>query len=96
MAHTRGPWFADYGDFDVFDENGACVARAVDGQRDSGDRIGAVEHEANLNLIAASPELLEACAAALDWAASQDDELAPEWVEQLVAAVALATSGGRS
>lgn len=58
MTHTPAPWSADYGDFDVFDERGACVARAVQGTRDDGSRIEATEHEANLNLIAAAPELL--------------------------------------
>lgn len=58
--HTPGPWSADYGDFGCYADTGAEVAQAIHGNHDNGGRIGSPEVEANLKLIAAAPELLNA------------------------------------
>lgn len=58
MGHTPGPWSADYGDFAAYCDTGAEVCEASAGIRDDGTRIPCEEMEANLNLIAAAPELL--------------------------------------
>lgn len=60
MAHTPGPWSADYGDFAAYCETGAEVCEVTRGKHDDGSRIPDDEMEANLNLVAAAPELLAA------------------------------------
>lgn len=64
MGHTPGPWSADYGDFAAYCDTGAEVCEVTRGRRDDGSRIPDDEMEANLNLVAAAPELLEALIAA--------------------------------
>ena len=59
MAHTPGPWSADYGDFAAYCETGAEVCEVTRGRHDDGSRIPDDEMEANLNLVAAAPDLLE-------------------------------------
>lgn len=61
MAYTPGPWSCDYGDFAVYCDTGAEVCAVTQGNHDDGTNISATEMEANLNLIAAAPELLQAC-----------------------------------
>jgi hypothetical protein len=38
-------------------------------------------------LLAAAPNLLRACRAALDWADAQDEDLLPNWVQKMAKAV---------
>jgi hypothetical protein len=57
---TKGEWSSDYGDYSIFCETGAEIARVVPGAHDDGSVISDREMEANLELLAAAPELLEA------------------------------------
>lgn len=58
--HTPGPWSADYGDFAAYCETGAEVCEVKRGNHDDGTRIADAEMEANLRLVAAAPDLLDA------------------------------------
>jgi len=60
--HTPGPWSIHH-EFNVFDENGRCVASC--GGYSSNFRDVEPENRANAMLIAAAPDLLEACRALL-------------------------------
>ena len=57
---TKGEWSSDYGDYSIFCETGAEIARVVPGAHDDGSVISDREMEANLELLAAAPALLEA------------------------------------
>lgn len=59
--HTPGPWSCDYGDFAVYCDTGAEVCALTQGNHDDGTRIPTDEMEANLQLVTAAPELLQAC-----------------------------------
>ena len=61
--HTSGPWkFTD--DFiAIYDEKCRCIANM---DSESAPEVGLKETLANAQLIAAAPELLEACKAALN------------------------------
>lgn len=60
-THTPGEWSCDYGDFCVFSDRGGEIAKITAGRNEDGSTIGAREMEANMQLIAAAPELLMAC-----------------------------------
>lgn len=93
-AHTPGPWHVKW-DFEPsdFPENGLLIKAAPGQVVAECDRVP--EMEANAQLIAAAPELLEA----LRWALDQiDDSLDPDHCEALAAAhraIAKATGGPR-
>ena len=59
-THTPGPWEANYGEFEIYAASGALVAVAAE--------VEGCEYEANLNLIAAAPELLAVVRMAIDYA----------------------------
>jgi hypothetical protein len=77
MAHTPGPWSADYGDFAAYCETGAEVCEVTRGNHDDGTRIADDEMEANLRLVAAAPELL----AALKRMREVFEQLSDDWRE---------------
>lgn len=67
--HTPGPWTWDDGSPWIYREiNGATVARVAE---DNGHMVAEYRKpmpmSANARLIAAAPDLLEACRAALEW-----------------------------
>lgn len=77
MSHTPGPWGLQYESCEEFSFGFCVVAEAVteDGEKDwatiaalgkEPDYISPEEQEANAQLIAAAPDLLEACKAARD------------------------------
>jgi hypothetical protein len=77
--HTKGPW--QYADGVVFDAKGS-IADCVDSDRDQ------AEQDANAQLIASSPDLLEACQRALR--EIKDGETTIGLEEDLIAAIAKA------
>lgn len=66
--HTPGPWAVNFpGSADIiadFGGNDISVA-TIDGPKDQTHHLVHEEHQANARLIAAAPELLEACKKAL-------------------------------
>jgi len=69
MKHTKGEWvLKEQGDANeyciVTPEHKWVVAFRLNGER---DKEGVLEEKANAELIAAAPELLEACVAALSF-----------------------------
>lgn len=62
--HTPGPWKKD--GFGIYDSADACIGRAYDPMRPKGFTKESIH--ANARLIAAAPELLEACKAAKEQA----------------------------
>lgn len=92
-AHTPGPWVTvEVGEFAsalaVSDENGVSLLTVVD---EEGVKFGAVYNEADADLIAAAPELLEAlklCLAQLEPSMTAREF---EAVEAARAAIAKAT-----
>lgn len=72
--HTKGPWrFDDLAPLvtiytvDAATDSSPTVCVVGDGDTDYSLDASAIELEANVNLIAAAPGLLAACAEALDW-----------------------------
>ncbi len=67
MTHTRGPWEYQANEdntlYTISDSKGWVIASDICG-------FNAWEIEANANLIAAAPELLEVCVELLAWAES--------------------------
>lgn len=61
--HTSGPWDTQGGY--VYDSEGRIVCNPHDCLEELGSRISGREREANARLIAAAPELLNVCKAAL-------------------------------
>lgn len=94
---TAGAWSCDYGDFSVFSEAGAEIARVVPGNEDGGRTLSDAEMEANLNLIAASPTLLAALAAIVGIAEADClDDKSNVWRSAMVEAeAAIAKAEGR-
>jgi len=70
-VHTPGPWYADdatNGHLGIWSEqNGALVAVTEQGEREDTTHMTDNEEAANAALIAAAPELYEACRAFLEW-----------------------------
>lgn len=98
MTHTPGPWSADYGDFAAYCETGAEVCEVTRGRHDDGSRIPDDEMEANLNLVAAAPDLLAALTNCRDWlvAICDSNKLEPTERGYLEAAtLAIAKAEGR-
>lgn len=62
--HTPGPWRSSEADADVRGPGGVEVAFAYSAG-------GYEEQEANIALIAAAPDLLAACEAAMEWEGDQ-------------------------
>jgi hypothetical protein len=85
--HTPGPWFATPGNYAVY---------VKDAYGDQGDLVCALSgygsnyrlRAANARLIAAAPDLLEACQRALAEAVADDQD---EWFANMRAAIAKAT-----
>ena len=69
MEHTPGPWEVDQKEPWVINSGWGCIAEAYFGQviGNNGQRkkVASGEAEANAHLIAAAPDLLEACTLAL-------------------------------
>lgn len=88
MSHTPGPWVMTVGGGEIDDANGDSVALLP-------YSTGRDEVRANAHLIAAAPELLAACEAAMDW--FRDDGQEPHAhvsYSMLEAAIAKARGGG--
>ena len=58
MKHTPGPW---EGSNEIKSHNGTIVCEVFATDNDAGKRYGKAESDYNARLIAAAPELLEAC-----------------------------------
>jgi len=89
--HTPGPWRKTTGF--VADGEHRVIAQYT-GSRESLLRWvtpGSTEAEANGRLIAAAPDLLAACEAALQWAVNGCDDESLPFIKMLRAAVAKAT-----
>lgn len=95
--NTCGEWSCGYGDFSVFCETGAEIARVMRGEHDDGSVISCTEMEANLNLIAAAPELLKALRIAVEIMKDSyiDEELAGQF-EIFTDAIARAEGRGET
>lgn len=65
MKHTSGPWHIEH-EYNIFSEHQRLVASAggYTTNADNGEHV--IENMANARLIAAAPELLEACRAAVE------------------------------
>ena len=77
MSHTPGPWIRSSFGFQVLtadSHNAICEIYPPSGDP---DRRVIEEHIANADLIAAAPELLEACKAMLMWLGERSEE--EEW-----------------
>lgn len=100
--HTPGPWSCDYGDFAVYCDTGAEVCAVTQGNHDDGTRIPADEMEANLQLVAAAPELLAVCQSLLgclsDWCeiADDDDQREDDHLAMAAANAAIAKAEGKA
>jgi len=69
--HTPGPWHTGaFGNQIVYAADGWAVANA---QVNHHQHKGFEEMQANASLIAAAPELLEACVAMIEWDAREED-----------------------
>ncbi len=74
MAHTSGPWLTDGGCIVDTRRNLIAVRHSGEAVNEAGDTIVSVNHgikpveaDSNARLIAAAPELLEACKRAAPW-----------------------------
>lgn len=88
--HTPGPWAIDAG---FLEAQGHAPLFQLFGTCDCGEPIGQItgtqeEAEANARLIAAAPQLLEACQLALSEAVADDQD---EWYANMRKAIAAAT-----
>lgn len=85
MKHTPGKWnlwtFVS-GDWQVFSDDGGVIAARSSSYGRDGD-----EMHANGRLVAAAPDLLEACKAALAWRALDGDGISDPTRLALIAAV---------
>lgn len=70
QAHTPGPWTNDYRDFSVVSESGKCVATAVQWYSNE-SKYSEEEMIANMDVISAAPEMLQALMACRDRLAEQ-------------------------
>ena len=87
-AHTPGPWHSmEFSDV-VTSQSGWVVARGgpVGGSRPAADE----EVWANARLIAAAPDLLEACITAIDWLADKGVDPNHSEAKRIRAAIAKA------
>jgi hypothetical protein len=95
--HTRGPWTWGHHNYDSFYQwsisgaDGIDVA-SIDSLHDAGKTPE--QHEANAALIAAAPELLAACEAAIAWNNDKNGDGfgLQDFMQQIEAAIAKATN----
>lgn len=91
MTHTPGPWYAEGSD--IGSAENITVGVAIAGRTDDG-YISHAQVQANANLMAAAPDLLDALKDALDvmgdWGADGD----PAWAGVAKAAIAKAEGRG--
>lgn len=78
--HTPGPWFQShrksvYGWYqtEVYTADGEVVATVAWYPRTLNDKSTTTDREANARLIAAAPELLEACQTIAEWLRREDE-----------------------
>jgi hypothetical protein len=92
--HTPGPWHAELDEtYSVRAQHGGIVAQIhhLKGRHGLGGRVGSAEAAANASVIAAAPELLDACLLFARWAqATSDFRYPPGSLQRLHEAIAKA------
>ena len=90
MEYTKGEWKFTRGEFNCSDEsNSLCIGSITGGEEEYFiARIeNAEECEANAHLIAASPDMYEACKGVLDWWQRNYDGFLPSEIANVLKAV---------